>query len=76
MLSCKEIVKALNSEEQLSFVKRMEVRLHLMMCDNCSAYSKHLALLKKGMRKLFSKMTQTKPEQIKNLEDNILKKLK
>lgn len=76
MLSCKEIVKALNSEEQLSLTKRMEIRMHLLMCGNCSAYSKHLAFLKKGMRKLFKDMTQTEPEKVKRLEDEILKKVK
>lgn len=76
MLSCKEIVKILNSEEKVTLFQRAELRMHLMMCKHCSAYSKHLQALRTGFKKLFSKITRADPRAVKQLEDNVLEKFK
>lgn len=75
MLSCKEIAHILASEEDLSIVRRTELRMHLLMCKHCSNYSKHLKFLKSGMKKLFKQKTHLDNEKVKNLEDEILKKV-
>lgn len=76
MLSCKEIVKLLNAEESASFFKRAELRMHLLMCEHCAAYSKHLSFLKKGFKKLFARLTQVEPKTVGRIEDKIIEQLK
>lgn len=76
MLSCKEIVKILNSEEKIPLFQRAELKMHLMMCKHCSAYLKHLHSLRNGFKKLFSKLTQAEPKTVKHLEDKVLDQLK
>lgn len=76
MLSCKEIIKRINSEKQPSFFQKAEMRLHLMMCEHCAAYAKHLGFIQVSFKKLFLKKTKTEEKKIKDLEDQIIKKLK
>jgi len=76
MLSCKELVKIMNSKEEMSFFQRAEMRMHLMMCKHCAAYSKHLQIMRKGFKVLFSKISKTEPETIKRIEDQTIEKIK
>ncbi len=76
MLSCKEIVKILNSEGKIPLFQRAELKMHLMMCKHCATYSKHLQALRGGFKKLFSKLTQAEPKAVKNLEEKVLEQLK
>lgn len=76
MLSCKQLVKEINDNENLSFFKRAEIRTHLLMCKHCSAYAKHLKYMREGFKQLFSSVSQTNPEQIKKIEDQVLKKIR
>ncbi|RME16046.1 MAG: hypothetical protein D6797_05350 [Bdellovibrio sp.] len=73
MISCKELVKSLNDLESKSFVKRMEIRLHLLMCKHCSAYERHLEIIRKEFSKFFNKKYSEKFE--KDLEEKIIKRL-
>lgn len=75
MLSCKEISQILASDEDLSIMRRTELRMHLLMCKHCSNYNKQLKFLKKGMQKLFQKRGSYDPEKVKKLENEILQKL-
>ncbi len=74
MLSCKQLVNEINDIDNLSFFKRAELRAHLLMCKHCSAYVKHLQYMRDGFKQLFSSITQTDPEQIKKIEEQVLKK--
>lgn len=75
MLSCKEIVKIVSSEERRAWRQKLEVRLHLMMCHHCGKYAHQLALLKAGFKKLFLNKSQKIDEaNLRNLEDRIIKK--
>lgn len=76
MLSCKEIARILaSSEEDLSIMRKTELRMHLLMCKHCANYNKQLKLLKNGMHKLFRHKTSVDNEKIKNLENEVLKKV-
>lgn len=74
MMSCKELIKNVNSEEELPFFKRAELRMHLMMCKHCSNYVKHLELMKSGFKKLFRRLGQVENSKIRSLEKKILEK--
>jgi hypothetical protein len=75
MIPCKEIVFILSSDAEISWMKRAELKMHLMMCRHCSNYSVQLGMLKNGFIKLFSEMASTSAEEVKNLEDEIIRKI-
>lgn len=76
MLSCKEIVKILNSEDKASLFQRAELKMHLIICKHCAAYSKHIKLMKAGFKKLFAKLTEAEPEAIERIEQRAIEKIK
>lgn len=77
MLTCKEIVKILSSEERSSWRRRIEIRMHLFMCHHCNKYAKHLHYLNQGLRQLFkAKSKEVTPEEISKIEAEVLRKLK
>lgn len=79
MLPCKDIVRILSSQDssadELSWMKRAELRMHLLMCKHCSRYASQLKMMKHGFKKLFSRITQVDQGNIKRLEDDIIEKL-
>jgi len=76
MLSCKDLVKRLNSKEQATFFQRAEMRVHLMMCKHCSNYAKHLAYMRTNFKKLFSNIMKSDPEKVKGLEEKVIENFK
>ena len=76
MLPCKEIVKILNSEEDIPFYRRAELKMHLLMCKHCSAYSKQLGFMKKGFKLLFMKLTKTDPKAVEKIENETIEKFR
>lgn len=76
MLPCKEIVRILSSEEETSLLKRAELKMHLMMCEHCSAYSRHLKAMRKGFRDLFGRLTKVSPDSVERLESEVIRKIK
>ncbi len=74
MLSCKETIKILSSED-VSFRQWVELKMHLVMCEHCSVYNKHLKVLRLGFKKLFNKITKSNPEDVERMERNAIEKL-
>lgn len=74
MLSCREIAKILSSKEELSLIKRTELRMHLLMCKHCSNYNKQLNLMKESFQNLFKKKSTIEKEKVVKLENDIIKK--
>jgi hypothetical protein len=54
MISCKNVAKLLMSDqlESQNWWKRMEVRVHLAMCDFCSRLARQLKQLRSGARQM------------------------
>ncbi len=75
MKTCKEISQILCQDQELSLLKRTELKMHLLMCTNCSAYAAHLKMMKDGFRKLFSKLTDVDESKVKELEAQIIEKV-
>ncbi len=52
MLRCREISKLVSEsmERDLPLRRRMEVRMHLMMCRLCSGFARQIRLLRRGAR--------------------------
>lgn len=77
MLSCKEVVKTVSSEERTTWRRKLEVRIHLMMCWHCGKYVKQLELLKIGIQNLLnSKVKSADKNKIQTVENRVLEKLK
>lgn len=77
MMTCKEIVKTISSEQQLNWRKRIEIRFHLLICHHCSKYAQQLEMVSKGLKKLFlAQEKQIKSEEVIHLEEKIINSLK
>ena len=52
MLRCREISKLVSEsmDRDLPFRRRLEVRMHLMMCRLCSGFARQMRLLRRGAR--------------------------
>lgn len=76
MISCKELVKTVSSDQKISWMRRLEIRFHLLMCRHCSSYTQQLHALKLGFKKLFDPQHRAFPaEKMKEHEENIIKKI-
>lgn len=77
MLTCKEIVKIVSSDDRVSWRKKLEVRMHLFVCHYCSKYAKQLEYMSAGFRKLFkSKASSDHADDIKRIESEVIRKIK
>jgi hypothetical protein len=76
MKSCKEISKLLSEDQELPFLQKVELKMHLLICKNCSTYAIQLKMLKEGFHKLYLKLTEVENSKVKELEKNVLDKLK
>jgi len=72
MLKCKQVTHIVASGEidELSWMKRIEMRLHLMMCSHCREYVSQVFALGRGVRRLFG--FEEDSETLARLEQNIL----
>ncbi len=52
MLRCREISGLFSEsmERDLPLRRRMEVRMHLMMCRMCAGFARHIRLLRRAIR--------------------------
>jgi len=76
MLSCKETVLIISSNQDLTFRQKLEMRAHLFMCKHCSAYSNQLKALANQLKKSYRELTKTEPDRVHELESKVLEKLK
>lgn len=77
MLSCKQLVKIVSSEDKPTWRHRLEIRFHLLMCHHCRKYVKHLEFIKNGFKELFKNESQkVESAKIKELENKVLDKIK
>lgn len=73
MLPCKEIVHILSSDENISWMRRMEFKLHLKMCRHCSNYAAQLKMIKSAASQLFSKITALDAVEVAELENEVVR---
>jgi hypothetical protein len=73
MISCKNVAKLLMSDElsAQSWWRRLEVRLHLSMCDLCSRLARQINQLRFAARQVRDWEEPADPE----LEDRLIRRL-
>jgi len=76
MLKCREIshLIATDAYGDLGFMKRLELRMHLMMCRHCLGYFKQMQASGNGARRLMGKDEPT-AEELSRLEREICAKI-
>ncbi len=72
MLKCREVTRivATGEIEELTWMRRIEMRLHLMMCTHCREYLAQIFALGRGVRRLFG--LEEDPETLERLEREIM----
>ncbi len=75
MLNCKEVSKAIASDDLETFglKQRLAVRFHLLMCQHCRRYARQIRAIGAAARELFLGQNED-AELLQNLERNILEK--
>jgi hypothetical protein len=73
MLSCRDVSKIVSSDEmnELGRMKRMELRLHLMLCRHCKRYADQMRAIGEAMRQIW-RSRQVEHESLERLERKIL----
>jgi hypothetical protein len=54
MLSCKEVTHLVSEglDRRLGWWERARLRLHLLICDGCTNFSRQVAFLREAVRRL------------------------
>lgn len=78
MMNCKQATRAIEQEAEgkLPFWQRMQLRLHLLICNPCMQFKRHwdvLALLLKGESRDAKLSLEDKQRMIDQIDEEILK---
>lgn len=76
MISCRAVVEILSSQQELSFMKKMELKLHLLMCRHCGSYFSQLKVLNSQLKKFFGEVSKTDTKRVEKIENTVLEDLK
>ena len=54
MMNCKQATQLMSESQDrsLSLWQRMALRIHLLICNGCRAYNKHLGFISKAMQQM------------------------
>ncbi len=72
MLKCRQVTRlaATDDYQELGFMKKMEFKLHLMMCSHCQRYFSQMMSMGRQARES-SKQYEAAPEQLDRMEHKI-----
>jgi len=74
MLKCKEVSRFVSSGESVSLMKRLEMRMHLLICGHCSRYAKQLKKIGSSVRTLVDERTDASGDLIHKVEDEVIER--
>lgn len=77
MLKCKEVsgLAAADDVAELSLMKRLEFKMHLIMCVHCRRYVQQIKSLGRGARDWASE-NEAEPQQLRRMEEKVLDEIK
>lgn len=75
MLSCREVVKILASDELLPFGKSLSLKLHLLVCRLCKMYSLQLQVINSSTKNVLKEAEDVNPEVVEGIVQNVVEKL-
>lgn len=73
MLKCKEVSSLVSSDDLVGagFMKKLEVRMHILMCKHCARYFDQIKSVGQGAKNLAHNQ-EANSEQIERMENHIL----
>ncbi len=73
MLKCRELstLVATDELENVGWMRRMEIRMHLLMCGHCRRYLQQIRAIGRGSRDLAGER-EAGSDQIERMEEHIL----
>ena len=77
MLKCREVSKlvATDSVGELGFMRRLELRMHVLMCRHCHRYLQQIRILGRGARELADR-DKPSPERLQEIEEEIIEQVR
>ena len=68
MYRCSEVVRLVSTDEYLTAgpLKKLQIRLHLVMCENCKKYVRQLRALAAAIRKTSEDVSASDVERAKS----------
>lgn len=71
MLTCKQVTKIQLEEEygKLSFMKKLQFRIHLLICKTCRAFLAFNKTLEGTLHALYKERGESSDKIIKNIQD-------
>jgi hypothetical protein len=74
MVRCSEVAQLISSDEHLAagFWKKLQIRLHLAMCEHCSRYARQLRALAAAFRRTAE---ESPASEVKTAKSQILERL-
>ena len=77
MLKCKDVSQILSRDVDVTFIRRLEIHFHLLICKHCRKFSKQIQILKISAKKFMStKSIEINPTTITKIEDQMIDKIK
>lgn len=76
MMNCKDVMTKLSTDENLSFMQKMDLKFHLMMCRGCNRFKQQLNLMKEGVENIVTSEMRMQESRIKETEKKVLSLLK
>lgn len=77
MLKCKEVSQLVSTDavEEMGFMKKVEFKMHLMMCGHCLRYVRQIKALGLGARN-WAAGCEAEPQQLERMEGKVLQEVK
>ena len=73
MLNCKEVCELIHNEN-IPLWKKIQIKMHFLICKGCQNYLKQMQILKDAFLKRSKKIDSNEDEHIKNLIEKIKSK--
>ena len=74
--TCKETARIISSDEDLPWIQKSLLRVHLVLCKYCDHYAKQITLVREGFRNHISRKIHIDSKKLKDLENRIIQKIK
>lgn len=77
MLKCNQVSQLVSTDEvqELGFMKKLEFKMHIMMCVHCKRYVQQIKSLGTGARH-WATGCEAEPQQLRRMEEKVLEEVK
>lgn len=76
MMNCKDVMTKLSTDENLSFMQKMDLKFHLLMCRGCTRFMKQLSLMKDSVENIITSDMKLQESRVKEIERKVVESLK